>query len=224
MTLKEYVINAVVSGFVALMVVLAAPVGPSTKSTFPFEAYNTSYNIENFCSATAIDKKNLLLVTANHCINKESKDGKIPVYRVWHGNIAFDTVVLKQDKEHDIAILKVIGVTQEEAKDFWAADLGLNYELGQQVYCVGNSFGMFDSTVTEGVLSALNRKIPWVKNTDNFQMSCQIAPGNSGGGLFNADGQLIGVNVAAIPQWTGFGWAIPAKYILDLLGEINENE
>jgi serine protease Do len=110
-----------------------------------------------------------------------------------------------------IADLAVIKVSSPEALP--AAQLGSsgNLQVGQLTIAIGNPFGL-GSTVTTGVISALNRNIqlPNLIVENLIQTSALINPGNSGGALVDSAGQVIGINTAIIPNAQGIGFAIPS--------------
>ena len=94
-----------------------------------------------------------------------------------------------------------------------AAQLGSSgsLEVGQLAIAIGNPFGL-GSTVTTGVVSALNRsiQIPNLIVENLIQTSAAINPGNSGGALVDSSGRVIGINTAIVPNAQGIGFAIPS--------------
>jgi len=136
----------------------------------------------------------------------------------------FDARLVGADPNNDIAVLRI------EAKETmpWVAPGGSEDLLvGEPVIAIGNPFGL-SSTVTTGVISALDRSI---RTEDRsyygfIQTDASINPGNSGGPLLNAEGTLIGVNTAIYQGAQGIGFAVPigvAKRVVDQLlqhGEI----
>jgi serine protease Do len=110
-----------------------------------------------------------------------------------------------------IADLAVIKVASPEPLP--AAQLGSSgsLQVGQMAIAIGNPFGL-GSTVTTGVISALNRNIqlPNLIVENLIQTSALINPGNSGGALVNSAGQVVGINTAIIPNAQGIGFAIPS--------------
>ena len=110
-----------------------------------------------------------------------------------------------------IADLAVIKVSSPEPLP--AARLGSSRDLqvGQLAIAIGNPFGL-GSTVTTGVVSALNRNIqlPNLIVENLIQTSALINPGNSGGVLVDSAGEVVGVNTAIIPNAQGIGFAIPS--------------
>lgn len=126
--------------------------------------------------------------------------------------------ILWTDKTIDLAMIKV------EKQGLIAAELGDSdaVEVGDMAVAIGNPLGLeFERTVTEGIISGLNRSIQVEANLtmDNLiQTSAAINPGNSGGPLLNSKGQVIGINTVKAGEGEGLGFAIPiniAKPIID---------
>lgn len=119
----------------------------------------------------------------------------------------FDAELVGADPNNDVAVLRA----KTEEKLPWIA-LGSSRDLmvGEPVIAIGNPFGL-SSTVTTGVISALDRSI----RTENLtyhgflQTDASINPGNSGGPLLNAHGHLIAINTAVYHGGQGIGFAIP---------------
>jgi serine protease Do len=116
--------------------------------------------------------------------------------------------IIGRDPLADLAIIKV------DTKDpLPSARLGASgsLQVGQLAIAIGNPFGL-GSTVTTGVVSALNRNIelPNLVVENLIQTSAAINPGNSGGALVDSSGAVVGVNTAIIPNAQGIGFAIPS--------------
>jgi len=112
-----------------------------------------------------------------------------------------DLVVLRL-KEFDTPITPVVFAPEERL------------EIGETVFAIGNPLGL-ERTVTEGVLSQTHRNFGGILY---LQVDAPVNPGNSGGPLFNAQGQVIGIINMGVPTMEGLNFAIPArhaKYILD---------
>jgi serine protease Do len=116
--------------------------------------------------------------------------------------------IIGRDPLADIAVVKV-----DTTDALPAARLGssANLQVGQLAIAIGNPFAL-GSTVTTGVVSALNRRIEQANLVvDNLiQTSAAINPGNSGGALVDSSGAVIGINTAIIPNAQGIGFAIPS--------------
>lgn len=125
--------------------------------------------------------------------------------------------LIGSDAKADLAVLKI------EATELTPAAYGSSAELqvGETVVAVGNPLGELGGTVTQGIISALDREIT-IENTTMrlLQTDTAINPGNSGGGMFNTSGQLVGVVNAksAGEEIEGLGFAIPidtAKLVVE---------
>ncbi len=129
--------------------------------------------------------------------------------------------LIGSDAKTDLAVIKI------DAKELKPAAVGASSELlvGEEVVAVGNPLGKLGGTVTQGIISALDREIT-IDNTTMrlLQTDTAINPGNSGGGMFNTSGQLVGIINAksAGEEIEGLGFAIPidtAKAVVeDLIG------
>jgi serine protease Do len=124
------------------------------------------------------------------------------------GGKTYPARVVGTDPLADLAVIKVNAPTPLPA-----AQLGSSQALqvGQLAIAIGNPFAL-GSTVTTGVVSALNRNVqgPNVIIENLIQTSAAINPGNSGGALVDSSGQVIGINTAIIPNAQGIGFAIPS--------------
>src|SRR5579864_1336073 len=116
--------------------------------------------------------------------------------------------LIGRDPLADLAVVKV--VAKEPLPSVRLGD-SRNLQVGQLTIAIGNPFGL-GSTVTTGVVSALNRNIelPNLIVENLIQTSAAINPGNSGGALVDSSGNVIGVNTAIIPNAQGIGFAIPS--------------
>jgi serine protease Do len=163
------------------------------------------------------------VVTNNHVVEDvaEGKNGEI-VIRLDNGKEFRNVAIVGRDPMTDLAVLKIHGAT-----DLPTAELGDSDALrvGDWSIAVGNPLG-FNSTVTLGIISALNRRNFRAENDalDRvIQTDAAINPGNSGGALADIDGRIIGINTAIASQTggsVGIGFAIPinsAKRIIDQL-------
>ena len=106
------------------------------------------------------------------------------------GTTSYDATLIGSDEDNDIALLKI------EAEGLTPATFGDSSSLavGDYVVAIGNPLGTLGGTVTDGIISALAREVTIEdKNMTLLQTNAQISPGNSGGGLFNSKGELIGI-------------------------------
>ncbi|PLX85457.1 MAG: peptidase [Desulfuromonas sp.] len=130
----------------------------------------------------------------------------------------FSATVKGTDPKLDLALLKI-----DTGENLPVAELGDSEKVrvGEWVMAIGNPFGL-EQTVTVGIVSAKGRVIGAGPYDDFIQTDASINPGNSGGPLFNARGEVVGINTAIIAGGQGIGFAIPvnaAKEIADQLRE-----
>lgn len=134
--------------------------------------------------------------------------------------------LVASDAKTDLAVIKI------EANDLSAATFGDSSRLvvGQTVLAIGNPLGSLGGTVTEGIISALDREITIEKESMTLmQISAAVNPGNSGGGLFDEQGNLIGIVNAKVSTDSsgdpieGLGFAIPANIARKVSGELMDH-
>jgi S1-C subfamily serine protease len=139
----------------------------------------------------------------------------------------FEAGLVGQDPPNDIAVLKI----DAPAETLYPIELGDSTRLrvGQKVFAIGNPFGL-DRTLTVGVLSSLNRKLPsragGREMESIIQVDAALNRGNSGGPLLNSDGSLIGMNTAIASQTgenTGVGFAIPVNTVKRVVPQLIEH-
>lgn len=135
----------------------------------------------------------------------------------------YEAVVVGTEPRKDIAVLKV----KELPSKFKPLSVGTSGSLsvGQKALAIGNPFGL-DHTLTEGIISALDRKIEGiggVKIHGMIQTDCSINPGNSGGPLIDSSGTLIGMNTmifSASGSSAGVGFAVPVDTIKRIVPDL----
>ncbi len=127
--------------------------------------------------------------------------------------------VVGTDKGSDLAVIKI------EAKDLEAITLShaKDIQLGDVVFAIGNPFGV-GQTVTQGIISALNKNHVGINQYENFiQTDASINPGNSGGALIDSRGALIGINSAIISESggnNGIGFTIPVDMMKNIVKKL----
>ena len=135
--------------------------------------------------------------------------------RFWNGN-TYDASVVGTDPSTDLAVIKV----DAPSSVLHPVSLGdsSSVQVGDPVVAIGSPFGL-EETVTSGIVSALHRQIEALNQftiNDTIQTDAAINHGNSGGPLFNAAGQVIGVNSQIAGQTganVGIGFAIPSDTV-----------
>lgn len=156
------------------------------------------------------------IVTNNHVIKSAQK-----ITITLKDERVFDAALVATDPKTDIAVIK-IPATGLSVAIFGDSDM---LQVGEQAIAVGNPLGQLGGTVTEGIISALNRDITIDGETRNLlQTNAAINPGNSGGGFFNANSELIGLVVAKTSGTgiEGLGFAIPSNEVKSIAEELVE--
>ncbi len=133
--------------------------------------------------------------------------------------------VLVADPEEDLAIVK-LEVPEGEEAPFKAAAIGRSSELvvGQEVFAIGNPLGL-RNTVSRGIVSAVDRT-GILSNAQQavLQLDASINVGNSGGPLFNLDGELVGIVTARPEQAQGIAFALPMDHVRGFLEALTTPE
>ncbi|MDR1629322.1 MAG: trypsin-like peptidase domain-containing protein [Oscillospiraceae bacterium] len=157
------------------------------------------------------------IITNNHVI-----DGANTISVSLSDGTEYTAELIGKDSKTDLAIIKIAATGLTAAVLGNSADL----ETGDTAIAVGNPLGELGGTVTEGIISALDREITIDGETMNLlQTSAAINPGNSGGGLFNIYGELVGI-VNAKSSGTdieGLGFAIPIDSAKQVIEDIIKN-
>lgn len=165
-------------------------------------------------SGFIVDAEKGLVITNNHVI-KDAAEIRVTL----HDDTTLDAELIGSDDKTDIAVLKV----KTDAK-LTAVKLGNSDKMrvGDWIVAIGNPFGL-GGTVTAGIVSARQRDINAGPYDDFIQTDASINRGNSGGPMFNLQGEVIGINTAIFSPSggsVGIGFAIPsnlAKPIIDQL-------
>lgn len=156
------------------------------------------------------------IVTNNHVI-----DGASSITVTLRDQTTYEAQLIGKDSVVDVALLK-IDATGLKAATFGDSD---NLKVGDKAVAIGNPLGQLGGTVTDGIISALDRDVVIDGETMNLlQTDTAINPGNSGGGLFDGQGALIGVVVAKSSgeEIEGLGFAIPINDVIDIVDDLKE--
>ena len=170
-------------------------------------------------SGFIIDEKGIV-VTNNHVI----QDAEDIIVRV-NGDEEYKAKVIGADPLSDIAVLQLETKDKFTPVAFGDSDKA---RIGDWVIAIGNPFGL-GGTVTSGIISARNRSIGLSRYEDYIQTDASINSGNSGGPLFDMNGDVIGINTAILGRngSIGIGFSIPAnsaKIVIDQLIEFGETK
>ena len=181
-----------------------------------FEEQERPRQGQSLGSGFIVDKRGYV-VTNNHVI--ENAD-KITIYL--SNDDSFSAEIVGRDEKTDIALLKF----DPEGKELTAVTFGDSDTLrvGDWVMAIGNPFGL-GGTVTAGIVSARGRDIGSGPYDDFIQTDASINRGNSGGPLFNLDGEVIGINTAIFSQSggsVGIGFAISANLAEQVVTQLRD--
>jgi len=164
------------------------------------------------------------IVTNNHVIDRTSN-----INVTLNNKKTYKAELIGTDPSTDLALLKI------DAKNLPSVGFGNSNELnvGQWVLAVGNPFNL-TSTVTAGIISAKARNINILSGNNSnglppiesfIQTDAAVNPGNSGGALVNANGELIGINTAIqsnTGSYTGYSFAIPSNIVQKVVNDLKE--
>ena len=159
-----------------------------------------------------IIKENGIVITNNHVI-QNAEDILVRI-----GAKEYKAKVIGADPYMDIAVLKMETKDKFQAVKFGDSDKA---RVGDWVVAIGNPFGL-GGTVTAGIISARNRDINLTRYDDFIQTDASINQGNSGGPLFNLEGEVIGINTAILGQSgsIGIGFAIPSNAASNVIDQL----
>ena len=191
----------------------------------PFEDMFKDFGTPQTRKATAlgsgfiIDSKGIV-VTNNHVI-QGAEDILVRV----NGDKEYEATVIGADPLSDIAVLQIKSKEKFTSVKFGDSDKA---RIGDWVIAIGNPYGL-GGTVTSGIISARNRSIGISRYEDFIQTDASINQGNSGGPLFDMEGNVIGINTAILGQSgsIGIGFSIPsnsAKKVIDQLIKYGETK
>lgn len=202
---------------------------------------NTNVIVSGICSGTVIDAKLRLVLTAYHCITDnlrevekkeiDPKTGEIRITKVqeripmyvetWKRGADLDVIssaryeaeIKGADSASDTALLQVVDQSWTPKQAAPLASDSYTYDRGKVVYAVGNPAIMFDNSITTGIISAPARRIDFGdgRKIPLFQHSANCIGGNSGGAIYNADGEMIGTLTGGM-RGADISLAVPISY------------
>ena len=167
------------------------------------------------------------IVTNNHVVSSESQstyyeisEAKSIKIKLFNDETQYDATIVGKDSQTDLAVLKIekSGLTAAEFAD---SD---TVKVGEFAMAVGNPLDL-GTTITCGVVSAINRKVEDSEKTTAYtciQTDAAINSGNSGGALVNSQGQVIGINTLKVSSTgvEGIGFAIPINSTTDVINQL----
>ena len=165
-------------------------------------------------SGFIIDEKGIV-ITNNHVIQ-----GAEDVFVRVNGEKNIKAKVIGADPGMDLAVLQIESDQKFTPVKFGDSDTA---RIGDWVIAIGNPFGL-GGTVTAGIISARNRSIGLSRYEDYIQTDASINQGNSGGPLFNMNGDVVGINTAILGQSgsIGIGFAIPSNSAQKVINQLIE--
>jgi serine protease Do len=172
--------------------------------------------VQRSLGSGVIVSKDGYIVTNNHVIENAEE---ITV-TIGDETTEYNAKLVGRDADSDIAVIKI--EPNAPLKPIKFADSN-NLLVGDLIFAIGNPFGV-GSTVTQGIISALNKNKVGINRYENYiQTDASINPGNSGGALVDSRGALIGINTAIISKSggnNGIGFAIPVAMVKDVVQKL----
>lgn len=164
-----------------------------------------------------IVKEDGYIATNYHVIKRATK-----VQVTLHNGDTYQAQIIGSDPENDIAVIKI------DAKDLKTVKIGdsSKVEVGDLAVAIGNPLGQLGGTATSGIISALSRTLNIEGTTLTLlQTDAAINGGNSGGGLFNGRGELIGIveSKASAVGVEGLAFALPINSVSQIINDLIEN-
>ena len=176
------------------------------------------------------------IVTNYHVIEDAAKDSSVSIEVSFADGKQYTAKLVGGEQDNDVAVLKI------EASDLTPVKLGDSDQLvvGEGVYTIGNPLGELTYSLTDGLVSALDRLITTTSTNPStgaaetttlnvLQTNCDINPGNSGGPLFDSYGNVVGIVTAKYTQSSsgvsaeGLGFALPINDVKEIITDLIEN-
>ena len=156
------------------------------------------------------------IMTNNHVVSNSSE-----ILITLSDETVLEAQLIGSDSRSDLALLKVDGKNLPTVSVATADNL----KVGEWVLAIGSPFG-FSHTVTAGIVSGKQRKLPDESYVPYIQTDVAINPGNSGGPLFNLSGDVVGVNAQIYTRTGGFmgvSFAIPSETMMDVFNQLKDS-
>ena len=161
-------------------------------------------------------------ILTNYHVVETAYEGSLPLIVRLIDGTEYEAQVIGYDKNYDVALIKI---EADGLSPVVFADSDL-INVGQSVFAVGNPLGELVYTMTDGIVSARDREVSVEGKTINmFQISAAVNSGNSGGPVFNTNGEVIGI-VTAKPSRAsveGIGFAIPINDAIIIAADLIEH-
>ena len=181
-----------------------------------YEDWNGEPITSKWSGSGVIVSKDGLIVTAGHVVDRATK----VTVRLNDGR-EFKAIEWQSEDYTDLGLIKI------NSNNLLTVSLGNsdNEFLGNQVFVIGCPFGkQLYNTVTAGIVSGLKRDIDFFGEKLMIQVDSQAWPGNSGGGLFNSNGRLVGIVVGAMRGYDGISLCVPSNIVKLMLDKYNSEQ
>lgn len=196
---------------------------------------STTTNVFGYTTTSAATGSGFVLTrdgyiaTNYHVIEAAAKNSGVPITVSFQNGKSYQAKLVGGEADNDVAVLKI------DDSSLTPVTLGdsSQLEVGQAVYAIGNPLGELTYSLTDGLVSALDRVITTGNGSDAtslnmLQTNCAINPGNSGGPLFNEYGQVVGITTAKVSNSgssgsasvEGLGFAIPINDVKVILTDL----
>ena len=201
----------------------------TTSSYFSMFGFNTGKSTSQATASGSgiIISEDGYIVTNNHVVDSSSESTYYDISEatsikvsLYNDDETYDATIVGKDAQTDLAVLKIdkSGLTSAEFAD---SD---SVKVGEFAMAVGNPLDL-GTTITCGVVSAVNRKVEDVEGSASYtciQTDAAINSGNSGGALVNSQGQVIGINTLKVSSTgvEGIGFAIPINSTTDIIKQL----
>lgn len=213
-------------GDVADIAKIVESVGPSVISITSTVSYTDFFNTQRTAQSSgsgviyAVNAESVDILTNEHVV-ADAKEVMVQLKPDQY----FKAEIIGKDKSTDLAIIRIPAgeIPSEVLSTVKAAKFGDsdNLRVGEVAIAIGNPLG-YNSTVTVGVISAVDREIKDKNSLKLIQTDAAINPGNSGGALVNSLGEVIGINTIKIAntEVEGIGFAIPSNSAVPIVNEL----
>jgi S1-C subfamily serine protease len=199
---------------------LYARVSPAVVSitAISINAYDIDHRLDRVMgSGIIIDTAGLILSNAHVVFGRQILSVTLD------NGVTLPAKFVGADPVFDIALLRIPTPAQGTLP---VATLGDSAGLvvGEEVFAIGNPLGL-DQTLTRGIVSALNRRLPgavWSLTEPLIQTDAAINPGNSGGPLVDSCGRIVGINTAMLTEAQNIGFAVPISLVRDVIPQLIE--
>ncbi|HSN67054.1 MAG TPA: trypsin-like peptidase domain-containing protein, partial [Fusibacter sp.] len=196
-----------------------------TSKTYIYDWFNSQQESQVTGSGVIFDQTpELFYVVTNYHVISDATDVIVEIAK----DQIVNSKVVGFDESTDLAVLAIEkkDINADLLKEIKPIAIGDSekIQIGEIAIAIGNPLG-YNNTVTQGIISAVDRQVDEDTNVMYIQTDAAINPGNSGGALVNSKGELIGINSAKIAETDveGMGFAIPTEKMMTIVSELMEN-